>query len=134
MAPRPEKLKAKLIEKLAGLARAELDRHEAAMAARFVRAFFAYVYPDEILDAAPEDLLGAALALLRFGAGRKTGKAKVRVYNPRFEEHGWTSPHTVIEIVNDDMPFLVDSVTADLNNHALAIHAVNSTWTACCEG
>ena len=124
MTPRPEKLKAELIEKLAGLARKKLDRNEAAMAERFVRACYARVSPGEILDRAPDDLLSAALALLRFGAARKVGKAKVRVYNPRFEEHGWTSPHTVVEIVNDDMPFLVDSVTADLNDHALAVHAV----------
>lgn len=38
---------------------------------------------------------------------------KVRVYDPRQQEsHGWKSTHTIVEIVTDDMPFLVDSVTA----------------------
>ena len=39
----------------------------------------------------------------------------MRVYNPDFEQHGWQSPHTVVEIVTDDMPFLVDSVTMELS-------------------
>ena len=41
---------------------------------------------------------------------------------------GWGCPHTVIQIVNDDMPFLVDSVTAALNSRGygvrLLIHPV----------
>ena len=43
---------------------------------------------------------------------RAPGAAKVRVYNPEFEQHGWQSTHTAVEIVTDDMPFLVDSVDA----------------------
>ena len=35
----------------------------------------------------------------------------VRLFNPTCKQHGWESPHTVLQIVNDDMPFLVDSVT-----------------------
>ena len=39
----------------------------------------------------------------------------MRVYNPQFEEHGWQSTHTAVEIVTDDMPFLIDSVSMELN-------------------
>jgi glutamate dehydrogenase len=35
----------------------------------------------------------------------------VRAFNPSPEEHGFQSTHTIVEIVNDDLPFLVDSVT-----------------------
>ena len=40
------------------------------------------------------------------------------------EEHGWQSTHTIIEIVNDDMPFLVDSVTMEVNRHGLTLHLI----------
>src|SRR5205814_1455430 len=40
------------------------------------------------------------------------------------EEHGWQSTHTVVEIVNDDMPFLVDSVTMEVNRHASTLHLI----------
>ena len=48
----------------------------------------------------------------------------MRVYNPDFEQHGWQSPHTVIEIVTDDMPFIVDSVTMELGRQGYAIDLV----------
>src|SRR6185295_1985229 len=50
--------------------------------------------------------------------------ARVRVFNPTIAEHGWQSTHTVIEIVNDDMPFLVDSVTMEVNRHGLTLHLI----------
>ena len=55
---------------------------------------------------------------------REPGKARVRVFNPTIEEHGWQSTHTIIEIVNDDMPFLVDSVTMEVNRHGLTLHLI----------
>jgi len=38
------------------------------------------------------------------------------------ERDGWASTHTVVEIVNDDMPFLVDSVTMEVNRQGLTLH------------
>ena len=46
------------------------------------------------------------------------------MFNPTLEEHGWQSTHTIIEIVNDDMPFLVDSVTMEANRHGLTLHLI----------
>ena len=34
------------------------------------------------------------------------------------------SEHTIVEVVTDDMPFLVDSVTAELNRRDLTVHLV----------
>jgi len=39
----------------------------------------------------------------------------VRVFNPDQAEDGFVSEHTVIQIVHDDKPFLVDSVTMAVN-------------------
>jgi glutamate dehydrogenase len=76
-------------------------------------------------DRAPEDLYGAAMAQLAFARAFASGTPKLRVYNPRTEEHGWSSPHTVIEIVNDDMPFLVDSVSMEVNRQGYTLHLIN---------
>ena len=57
-------------------------------------------------------------------ASASRARASVRVFNPTIEEHGWQSTHTVIEIVNDDMPFLVDSVTMEVNRHGLTLHLI----------
>ena len=48
----------------------------------------------------------------------------MRVFTPTVEENGWTCSHTVVEVVTDDMPFLVDSVTNELSRQERAIHLV----------
>jgi glutamate dehydrogenase len=124
MASRAEQAKAALIERVVALAGERLDSGRADMAVHFLRAFYANVPPDDILGEAPENLFAAALALWTFGATRMPGEAKVRVFNPHHDEHGWTSTHTIVEIVNDDMPFLVDSVTSEINRRELTVHLV----------
>ncbi len=62
------------------------------------------------------------MAIWRFAQRRDPGTPKIRVFNPRHEEDGWQSTHTIVEIINDDMPFLVDSVAAALNRHELTVH------------
>ncbi|MCV6615671.1 MAG: NAD-glutamate dehydrogenase, partial [Cellvibrionaceae bacterium] len=52
---------------------------------------------------------------------------KIRVYNPSLEEDGWLSPHTVVTVLQADVPFLVDSIRMEMNRRNLAIHAVKST-------
>jgi len=73
-------------------------------------------------DASPEDLLGAAVQHFRLAEQRQPGRAAVALYTPDFDRHGWHSPHTAIDIVTDDMPFLVDSITMVVYGHGLAIH------------
>ena len=88
----------------------------------FVAQFYARVPPEDVCADLPENLYGAALSLWKFAAQRDAGQAKLRVYNPRTEEHGWKSHRTIVEIVTDDMPFLVDSVTANLNKWDCQVH------------
>src|SRR5258708_16943809 len=121
---KPEELKAELIDRVATLAHERQGQARSGETEAFTRRFYQNVPPDDVLGADPAELYGAAVALWRFAEARPGSEVKVRVYNPRFEEVGWHSTHTVIEIVNDDMPFLVDSVTADLNRQDLAVHLV----------
>ncbi len=46
------------------------------------------------------------------------------MFNPGAGEHGWASRHTVVEIVNDDMPFLVDSASMEVNRQGLTLHLI----------
>jgi glutamate dehydrogenase len=88
----------------------------------FTRLYYAEVDPEELAARAEADLKGAAAAHLSLGRGFSAGKAQLRVYNPARGEHGWASTHTVVEIVNDDMPFLVDSVAMEVNRQGLTLH------------
>ncbi|WP_396134575.1 hypothetical protein [Cellulomonas sp. ATA003] len=85
-----------------------------------------------VRDVADEDLAawspdGLAACVLRhreLASRRPDGTANVRLHTPPVEEHGRGGGHTVVEIVNDDMPFLVDSVTAELSRQHRGIHLV----------
>ena len=122
MATRNEAVKSKLIDDVAALVLKKAARAEGGGVETFARQFYANVAPDDIVTTPAEDLAGAALAMWRRMQTRTPGKPTINVYNPRLDQHGWMSPHTAIEIVNDDMPFLVNSVVAELNNHDLAVH------------
>ncbi|MDZ5646927.1 NAD-glutamate dehydrogenase [Nitrospirillum sp. BR 11828] len=124
MALKAEQRKSELTEQIAAKVRDRLAREKAGPAERFVRQFYANVPPDDILRSSSDELYGAAIAMWQFGAVRKPETAQVRVCNPKVEQDGWHAPHTVVEIVNDDMPFLVDSVSAELNRHGLTVHLV----------
>src|SRR5579883_1035827 len=124
MVARAQALKEELVARVASLPRDRLPRGKSEWAERFLRQYYANVPPDDVAGAEIDQLYGAALAFFNFGRCRTPGQPKIRVYNPRFEDHGWKSSHTIIEIVNDDMPFLVDSVTAELNRRDLTVHLV----------
>ena len=100
----------------------KLDQQKAGIGEAFLRHYYRSVAPVDLVDRDTLDLYGAALAHMRFGDGRAVHETKVRVYNPQIEQHGWQSTHTTIEIVTDDMPFLVDSVTMAINRLGLMIH------------
>ncbi|HWW62464.1 MAG TPA: NAD-glutamate dehydrogenase, partial [Thermoanaerobaculia bacterium] len=111
-----------LVDRLAAEARIRVAPELAQSAEAFVRRYFAHVAPDDVIYTSFETLLGSALSLWEFGATRPPGKAKVRLFNPSVEKNGWGLEHTVIEIVNDDMPFLVDSVSAEIHRRERKIH------------
>lgn len=86
---------------------------------RFIGEYVKEIPSKDIGLFSPVDLYGALLCHWRFAADRQAGQAKVRAYNPIFDEDGWQSSHTIIEIINDDMPFLVDSICLALNRLGL---------------
>ena len=91
-------------------------------AARFARSLFGRIADKDLGLAPPEQRAGAALALLAFARRRLPGVAKVRVLNPSEADHGFDSRHTIAQIVNDDMPFLVDSIANEFNRREIAVH------------
>src|SRR5437899_13041056 len=106
------------------LVKSRVAPEQRALLEDFVVRYFGQVDPDELADRQPGDLYGAALSHWNFARKRDAGQARVRVFNPTIEEHGWQSTHTIVEIVNDDMPFLVDSVTMEVNRHGLTLHLI----------
>ncbi|HEX4885831.1 MAG TPA: NAD-glutamate dehydrogenase [Casimicrobiaceae bacterium] len=114
-------------ERLEGVLSLVRERASAEERDELVAFTGAYLSGIDVEDLAERDLLdlyGAVRSLWQFGATREPGHAKVRVFNPSVEEHGWQSSHTVVEIVNDDMPFLVDSIQMEVLRQRLTLHFI----------
>jgi glutamate dehydrogenase len=88
----------------------------------FLRVFFARGAAEDIAPYTPAELVAIAAAAMDDLAGRTAGRHRVRVFDPDHGDAG--SAHhavTVIEILNDDMPFLVDSVAQELSDSGVEV-------------
>ncbi|MET9519261.1 NAD-glutamate dehydrogenase [Streptomyces sp. NPDC002994] len=90
----------------------------------YLQRYYLHTAPEDLADRDPVDVFGAALSHYRLAENRPQGTANVRVHTPTVEENGWTCSHSVVEVVTDDMPFLVDSVTNELSRQGRGIHVV----------
>ncbi len=124
MAVKAADLEAELVDTVCARIRQRLSDDQVRPAERFVRQYYRWVPAEDLRDRSTLDLYGAAIAHWNLAQQRARGEAKVHVYNPDFEHDGWQSPHTVVEIVSDDMPFIVDSVTMELTRQGYGLDQV----------
>ncbi len=97
------------------------DRSPCAGADRFLQNFYADVAPDDLLDRDADSLADIALGHLNFARYRKAGFALVRVVHPRNPDGDISLNQCVVQVVTDNMPFLVDSVRIAINQRGLNI-------------
>jgi glutamate dehydrogenase len=88
----------------------------------FVERYYRYVAAEDVAERQPNDCLGAARHHWKTAVTRPQGTAKVHVFTPTLEEHGWSAQgRTVVEIVIDDMPFLVDTASMAITERNLEL-------------
>ncbi|MCY4472819.1 MAG: NAD-glutamate dehydrogenase [Kistimonas sp.] len=92
----------------------------------FLSLFFAVTTPEELGRYSHKDLVGGTLSFWRFLQKIEPGQSRVTVLNPEYENHGWHSNHTIVQIVHPDIPYIVDSVRMKLNAHGATIHHLRS--------
>ncbi|MEU9868281.1 NAD-glutamate dehydrogenase [Actinomadura sp. NPDC048021] len=90
----------------------------------YLRLYYRQVAREDLVERDPAAVCGAAMAHRALGEERPQGRAKVRVFTPTLEEDGWNPGRTVVQVVTDDMPFLVDSVTMELSRHQFATQMI----------
>jgi glutamate dehydrogenase len=115
-------VKDELLDKVVERVQEQMPEDQAPQVEEFVRQYYAWITPEDLAERSTIDLYGAAVAHWTFAYQRTPGLSKARVYNPQFEEHGWQSTHTVVEIATDDMSFLVDSTRMAVNRQGYSIH------------
>ena len=105
----------------AGLVAATADllaERKSAVPDGFVGKLFGLAAPEDLRQCGAAELATIAEQSWSFLAERRGGTPKVR-----FEPLAGMRGLAVLEIVNDDMPFLVDSVVGELNGHGLEIRS-----------
>ncbi|WP_417687439.1 NAD-glutamate dehydrogenase [Roseibium sp.] len=93
--------------------------------ADFTREFYLRGAAEDLVTYTEDELIGFARYAYSDFKLHPKGTHRVSVANPEFEASGGkVSELTVVEVVNDNMPFLVDSVMAELQDSRLEVHLV----------
>ncbi len=128
MTPHPaqqlEKERSAMLERAGDVGDRQGSPAERDQLARLLDRYYRHMPVEEMRSWDAVDLAGAALSHQQLAAHRAQATAKVRAFTPTVEQNAWSTGHSVIEIVTDDMPFLVDSVIAELNRQECAIHLI----------
>src|SRR5215510_1960524 len=119
-ANREESAARPIIEK----AGASLARRRADIPASFIEQLYGRAVPEDVARYAPDDLATLAVRAYDFMAERKPGTPKIRCETIKLANSADRNSVTVVEIVNDDMPFLVDSVMGEITERRLDVRLV----------
>ncbi|MDJ0833539.1 MAG: NAD-glutamate dehydrogenase [Gammaproteobacteria bacterium] len=111
-----------IIDEIVALIDKKVDTNQRDLLEKFARQYYLNCSADDLAEIEINDLYGAVMSHWNNVRVRQPGTTHVRIYNPQYEKHGWQSTHTIVEIVIDDMPFLVDSVRMALNARSLTTH------------
>jgi glutamate dehydrogenase len=90
----------------------------------FVAALFAHAVPEDLMRYDPRQLADLAADAWTLLSVRKPGVPKIRLETPGLPGYERLRADSVLEIVNDDMPFLVDSVLAELAERGIEVRFV----------
>ncbi len=113
----------KLLTDLFSYIKKQLKGEQAETLVEFAKQYYQSVIFNDIEKLPVVDLYGAVLSHWNL-AFEFCSEHKVKVFNPTQEQHGWQSKHTIVEIVVGDMPFLLQSISMEVNRHGFTNHLV----------
>jgi glutamate dehydrogenase len=103
---------------------AALSRRRTDIPATFIAQLYARAVPEDVVRYGADDLAVLAERAYDFIVDRAPGAPKVRCETVPLTASGERKAVSVIEIVNDDMPFLVDSVMGEIADRRLDVRLV----------
>ncbi|QIZ76565.1 NAD-glutamate dehydrogenase [Ferrimonas lipolytica] len=111
-----------MLDNVIALIHQKNEEQQAQLLEKLARILFGTLSHDDLNQRNDSELYGATLSLWQNLNSTPSGQSFNRVYNPVQSTHGWQSAHTIVEMVQPDMPFLVDSVTMALQRFNIASH------------
>lgn len=113
-----------ILTKIIAMVQSKLPGKQARQIVEFAQQYYANVSVEDLNEREIPDLYGALISHWKLICQRKKNECLIRVYNPNYEQDGWHTTHTVIEIACNDMPFLVDSIRMEINRQGFRIHFI----------
>ncbi len=88
---------------------------------QYLQFFYSQSINKDFLEYPTKTLLDLALSSFNFFSQKPANNFKIKLYNPSVKNDGFDFDYTIIDIINDDMSFLVDSMVIQLNNQNIEI-------------
>lgn len=110
-----EEEKVQFVESVLSGIKTTLRDKETDLCLQFANEYLGTIALDDLKTKKIDDWVGLVINYWRFIYQRSPGETKIRVYNTDYGRDGWESTHTIVEVVHDDMPFLVDSLHMEVN-------------------
>jgi len=113
-----------LLEQIKSILASRMSAKAAKQAALFSDIYFKRVPVANLGKDSAVVFATMVVRQLEFLQQRKPGESLVRVFNPEIKKHGWDCKHTIVELANDDIPFLVDTANLAMREFDLGVHLI----------
>lgn len=116
-----------IVGKIKKYASSQVPVNQVDLLNHFIAIYFGNVSLEDLKARSISDLAGMAIShwsLLRNNQLLKENRREIKIFNPREKEDGWQSGHTVIQLITQDTPFLVDSLGIALSRLGFNIHLI----------
>lgn len=112
----------KVIDKLLNLASKRAKKGDRQRIHQFIHQYYSHLDIDDMEAMDPGALAGLSMHHFASAAKRKPDQPVINIFNPNVKDDRWDLGHTVVEIITTDMPFLIDSITAEINRLGFGVH------------
>ncbi|MBA2653516.1 MAG: NAD-glutamate dehydrogenase [Gammaproteobacteria bacterium] len=114
----------KIVKKVVACAKKRVESDEVKLLTSFIELYFSNVPIEDIAERSTKALFGAVCSHWNLLKTRKPHQSKIKIFNPTEDKNDWQSTHTIVEVIHDDIPFLVDSLRMEINSLGYTIHLI----------
>ncbi len=97
-------------------------KEDVGLVSRFLRLYFLHSDPSDFATRPVEDWYALMISHWKLSQQRRANQLKLRVFNPTLKKDGFESRHTLVQLICQDMPFLVDSMRMEVTRLGYSTH------------
>ncbi|MGB5323826.1 MAG: NAD-glutamate dehydrogenase domain-containing protein, partial [Pseudomonadales bacterium] len=118
--------KNRILNELSGKLSKSIAKQQIPALIDFVDDFYLNVPVDDLRERALEELVSQTLQAWKFIQSYDGKAPKIAIVNPDVESSNWQAGHTIVMVLQKDMPFLSDSVRMEFSRNEIGVHAVQN--------